>query len=135
MTPEKTMAPFTPPVKSLKTKCGATFINCKAAVPLRITIEVMGHPQPPTPIQINNSTTESKMNSTMQQKRSKAMDMHFYWVQDRIKQKQFNLFWKPGTTNLGDYHTKHHAPSHHRNVRQHYIHCPGIPRQDSEEVC
>ena len=68
------------------------------------------------------------MNSRLQQNRSKAMDMRFYWVQDQIKQNHFKVFWKPGTTNLGDYHTKHHAPNHHRNVREHYIQSPGIPR-------
>ena len=92
-------------------ECGATFINCKAAVPLHITLEEMGHPQPPTPVQIENSTTEGIMNSTMQQKRPKEMDMRFYRVQERIKQKQFNVFCKPGIKNLGDYHTKHHAPT------------------------
>ena len=116
-------------------ECGTTFINCKAAVPLRITLEEMGHAQPPTPVQIYNSTTEGIMNSTMQQKRSKAMDMRFYWVQDRTKQNHFKVFWKPGTTNLGGYHTKHHAPNHNCNVREHYIHCPGIPIQASVRVC
>ena len=38
-------------------ECGATFINCKATVPLRITLEEMGHPQPPTPFQIDIYTT------------------------------------------------------------------------------
>ena len=75
------------------------------------------------------------MNSTLQQKRSKAMDMRFYWVQDRIKQKHFKVFWKLGTTNLGDYHTKHHAPIHHINVRENYIHFPGITRQAYVRVC
>ena len=116
-------------------ECGATFINCKAVVPLRITLEEMGHEKPPTPVQIYNSTTEGIMNSTMQQKRPKAMDMRFYWIQDRIKQKNLKVFWKPGTTNLGDYHTKHHAPNHHRNGRKNYIHCPGIPRKASARVC
>ena len=116
-------------------ECGATFINCKAAVPLHIALEEMGHTQPSTPVQIDNSTTEGITNSTMQQKRSKGMYMRFYWVQDRIKQNHLKVVWKPSTTNLGDCHTKHHAPSHHRNVRKHYIHCPGIPRQASARVC
>ena len=29
-------------------ECSATFINCKADVPLHITLEEMGHAQPPT---------------------------------------------------------------------------------------
>ena len=114
---------------------GATFINCKATIPLRITLEEMGHAQPPTPVQIDNSTTEGIMNSTMKQKGPKAMDMRFYWVQDRIKQKNFKVFWNPGTTNLGDYYTKHHVPNHHCNLRENYIHYPGIPRQASARVC
>ena len=95
----------------------------------------MGHLQPPTPVQIDNSATEGIMNSTMQQKLSKAMDMRLNWVQDRIKQKQFNVFWKPGSEKIGDYHTKHHAPIYHRNVRTHYIHCPGVPGRASARVC
>ena len=47
-------------------KCGAIFINYKAAVPLRITLEEMGHPQPPTSVQIDNFTIEGIMNSAMQ---------------------------------------------------------------------
>ena len=68
-------------------ECRSTFINCKANIPLRIKLEEMVHPQPPTPVQIENFTTEGIINSTIQQKRSKAMYMRFYWVQDRIKQK------------------------------------------------
>ena len=112
-----------------------TFIKYKSAVPLHITLEEMGHPQLPTPVQIDNSTTEGIMNSTMQQKKFKAMDMCFYWAQGRIKQKQFHVFWKPVSINLGHYHTKHHAPIHYYNVSTHYIHCPEVPRLASERVC
>ena len=37
-------------------ECGALFNNAKQAVPLHISLEEMGHPQPPTPIQVDNST-------------------------------------------------------------------------------
>ena len=63
------------------------------------------------------------------------MDMRFYFVQDSIKQNNFKVFEKPGTTNLGEYNTKQHAPNHHRNVREHYIHFPEIPKQASARVC
>ena len=63
------------------------------------------------------------------------MDMRFLLGAGSIKQKQFNVFWKPGSTNFGDYHTKHHAPIHHHNVRTPYIHFPGVPRQASVRVC
>jgi hypothetical protein len=105
-----------------KAKCGALFNNnTKDAIPLRITLEEMGHPQPPTPVNIDNSTTVGFANQTMKQRKSKSMDMRFYWIQDRVKQKQFDIHWRPGTTNLADYFTKHHATSHHRKMRPTYL--------------
>jgi len=35
---------------------GALYINSREAVPQRHLLEEMGHPQPPTPIQIDNTT-------------------------------------------------------------------------------
>ena len=52
------------------------------------------------------------------------MDMRFYWVKDRVKQKQFNIRWRPGNSNLADYPTKHHTGTHHQQVRPIYIHDP-----------
>ena len=33
---------------------GALFLNFQEAVPIRITLEEMGHYQPPTPVQVDN---------------------------------------------------------------------------------
>ena len=33
---------------------GALFLNCQEAVPTRITLKEMGHPQPTTPVQVEN---------------------------------------------------------------------------------
>jgi len=55
----------------------AAFLTAKDAVPIRNALEEMGHPQPPTPIQTDNSTANGFLNETMKQKRSKAMDMRF----------------------------------------------------------
>ena len=32
---------------------GDLFLNCQEAVPIGITLEEMGHPQPPTPVQVD----------------------------------------------------------------------------------
>ena len=37
-------------------KVGALFINCCEAVPARHVLEFLGHPQPPTPMQTDNTT-------------------------------------------------------------------------------
>eukprot|EP00804_Cyclotella_cryptica_P003815 CCRYP_018931-RD/>CCRYP_018931-RD protein AED:0.34 eAED:0.34 QI:0/-1/0/1/-1/0/1/0/60 len=40
----------------------------------------MGHPQPPTPIQTDNSNALGVVTNTIQPKRTKAMDMRFHWL-------------------------------------------------------
>jgi hypothetical protein len=100
---------------------GALFINAKEAVHMRRILTEMGHAQPRTPIQTDNSTAEGVINSRIRPKRTKAMDMRFEWLLDREQQGQFKIYWKPGKTNLADYFTKHHPPSHHRNVRGEFL--------------
>eukprot|EP00978_Attheya_sp_CCMP212_P011080 scaffold27074_cov32-Attheya_sp.AAC.2 len=57
------------------------------------------------------------------------MDMRFYWVQNRVRQGHFNVYWRPGSTNLADYFTKHHPPSHHRQMRRCVNPVPEFPAQ------
>ena len=101
---------------------GALFFNMKDAIPIREALEEMGHPQPPTPIVVDNSTAAGVANKTVKQRRSKAMDMRFYWVQDRIEQKQFLVYWRQGAENLADYFTKHHPARCHVLMRPVYLH-------------
>eukprot|EP00957_Ditylum_brightwellii_P071872 5462733-Ditylum_brightwellii.AAC.1 len=70
-------------------ECGALFENAKEAVALRTTLQELGHQQPVTPIQVDNSVAHGIVNSNIWQQTSKAIDMHFYWVKDRVKQGQF----------------------------------------------
>jgi hypothetical protein len=51
------------------------------------------------------------------------MDMRFCWVQDRVAQKQFHIYWRPGHMNLANYFTNHFTPAHHRRIRSTYLHC------------
>jgi hypothetical protein len=97
---------------------GALYINAREAVPMRNLLHEMGHPQPPTPMQTDNSTALGVVNSNIQPRRTKAMDMRFYWLRDREAQKQFKFYWRPGKTNLGDYWTKHHCAAHHVEKRK-----------------
>jgi hypothetical protein len=99
---------------------GAAFINAKEGAVLRKTLQELGHPQPPTLLETDNTTATSYNNGTIKRKRTKAMDMHFYWIKDRVKQGQFNIYCGPGYQNLGDYFTKHHSPAHHKRMREIY---------------
>jgi hypothetical protein len=66
---------------------GALYDNLREAVPLRNTLQEMGHQQPQTPVQVDNSTTNGFVNNQIKQQKSKAMQMRFYCIQDRVKQK------------------------------------------------
>jgi hypothetical protein len=71
---------------------GSIFSNAKESPPLRVMLEESGHRQPPTPIQTDNSTAYGILNNKLNTKRSKAIDMRFYWVWDRITQKQYMVY-------------------------------------------
>ena len=102
---------------AMETDVAATFYNAKEALPFRVTPAEMGHPQPPTPMEVDNETAIGFLKRTMKQKRSKAIDMRFYWVKDRVNQNQFLIYWRPGDNNVGDYVSKHHSPAHHQTMR------------------
>ena len=65
----------------------------------------------------DNLAANNIANDIGKQKRSRAIDMRFYWIQDRIKMGHFHVFWRPGSENLADYWTKHHPTAHHREMR------------------
>ena len=106
---------------------GALFINAKTAVSIRQTLEEMGHPQPRTPIQTDNSTAHALLTNRILPKALKAMDMRFNWLRCRDAQGQFRFYWRPGTQNLADYWTKHHPASHHKSFRPQILTSPTDP--------
>ena len=63
----------------------ALLMNAKEALPLRITLTELGHPQPPTPMKTDNTTAQGIINGTLKQQQSKAIDMRFYWLKDRVE--------------------------------------------------
>ena len=107
-------------------ECGALFLNGQAAIPIWSPIIEIHHTQPPTLIQVYNSTAVGISNKSIKPKRSKAKDTRFHWIHDRIIQEHFHVFWKPGPTNLVDYHYKHHPTPHHSKVRHTNLNEPHI---------
>jgi hypothetical protein len=101
---------------------GALFHKAQDACTLRQPLIEIGHPQPPTPLQPDNQCADGIINDIVKQKRSKAIDMRYYWLRDWVSQKQFRVHWEPGVDNQADYFTKHHAPTHHVAVRDNYLH-------------
>jgi hypothetical protein len=105
-----------------ESEVGACFQNAQTAAPLLVTLLELGQKQPATPLRTDNYTAYRILNETIKQKRSKSMDMKYYWLQDRVRQKRFDVYWRPGKDNLGDYHTKHHPAKHHQDMRPTLLH-------------
>ena len=68
------------------------FINTREAIDLWTKLLEMGHPQPATPMQVENFTCDGITNRKPQQKLSKAMDMRFYWAIDILNKKTLACF-------------------------------------------
>jgi hypothetical protein len=92
---------------------GALYINARKAIPMRQLLKEMGHKQPKTPIQTNNTTALGVVNNNIQPQCTKAMDMHFHWLRCRNSQGQFQYYWCTVPDNRADYWTKHHCAAHH----------------------
>jgi hypothetical protein len=114
---------------------GACFHNGKEATSIRQILIELGHPQPATPIVTDNSTAVGIANDTVKQKRSKAVDMRFYWIRDRVRQNQFEILWRPGILNKADYFTKHHPASHHKAIRSAYLFDPKTTQSKNYFEC
>ena len=59
---------------------GALFINCKEATPSCESLEEMGHTQPLTPMQTENTTAHGLVTNNIASKRLKSMDMRLHWL-------------------------------------------------------
>jgi hypothetical protein len=105
-----------------ESEVGACFHNSQSGAPLRVTLTELDHTQPPTPLRTDNSTAFGILDETIKQKRSKAMDMRYPWLTDRVHQKKFDVYSRPRRENLGDYHTKHHSAQHHKDMRHLILH-------------
>jgi hypothetical protein len=105
-----------------ESEVGACFHNAQSGGPLRFTLSELGHTQPPTPLRTDKSTAFGILNETIKQKRSKPMDMRYHWLTGTVRQQQFDVYWRPGRENLGDYHTKHQSAQHHKEMRGFILH-------------
>jgi hypothetical protein len=84
----------------------AAFMNAREAAYIRNILGAMGYQQEETPIITDNAFVFSVVNGTCKAKRSKSMDMRFYWLKDRVKRKQFKVLWCKGHRNISDHLTK-----------------------------
>jgi hypothetical protein len=99
-----------------ESEVGACFQNTQSGASLRVTLTELGHTQSSTTLRTDNYTAFGILNETIKQKRSKSMDMRYHWLTERVRQKQFDVYWWPGSENIGNCHTKHHSAQHHKDM-------------------
>ena len=98
------------------------FEGCQEGLPIRKTLQELKHEQPPTPLKTDNKTAQGIITSNMKPRKTRAMDMRYHWIRDRVQQGQFNVYWKSGLENLlGDYFSKKHCEKHHRRMRKKFL--------------
>ena len=121
---------------------GALFINDQEAKIIHLILEEMGHPQPPTPIHVDNTTTAGIINNTIKRQRLCAMEMRYFWLLSQEAQKMLDVSQHPGAENMGDYPSKAHTAPIFRHVRPYFVHMkklhlvlPRAPSPSSRQGC
>ena len=112
-----------------ESELGAIFLNAKEAKIIRLALEELSHPQPPTPMHCDNAASAGIANNTMKRKRSQSMGMRYLYICDLVKHGIVNVKWHPGQEIFADYASKHHDAKHHKTVRPLYLHEINSPRE------
>ena len=89
------------------------FYNCKAAIPLQISLEEMRHPQPKTSVITDSTSAQGIIAKTKTPKNAKSYDVRFNWLKCKEAQNQFDIIWRKVTLNRAEYHSKCHPVKHY----------------------
>jgi hypothetical protein len=99
----------------------ALFAAGQHAASLRTTLADMGYTQAPTIIMCDNTSAIGIATDSIKQKRSKAVDMRFHWIRDRVRQNQFIVAYIPTLQNLADYFTKNLPKEYHSKFHSYLV--------------
>jgi hypothetical protein len=112
---------------------GGFFINGQQACIYQNILRDLGYPQQKTPMVGDNSTATSASHKTIRIRRLQSVAMRYHWIQDRVKDGQFDTIWQSGRDNKADFFTKIHPASHHRAMRGLYVHDPPLNHYSEKE--
>ena len=99
----------------------AMYITAREMIPLRNALTEMGWKQPQSPLQTDNAAATGFVQDTIIQRCIKMIWMQLHWLRCRGAQGRFRFYWAKGTTNMADYHTKHHPPAYHLAHRTSHV--------------
>ena len=85
---------------------GAAYMVARHSVWIRVIARALGHPQDPTPLFCDNTCAVGLASDSLKTAKTKAIDLRFHWLRDRVRQGQFVIIWVPTGANLADFFTK-----------------------------
>ena len=99
-------------------------------MPLRVQLKDLEYPQDMFPNGSTLLTTDNQCaagiaNNSVKLKRSRAMDMRYHWLRDRVKQGDFTVQWRSGKKSLADFFTKVLPTKEFQEMRKTFI-VPGL---------
>ena len=109
-----------------ETEYAGCFANGQIGTDERSVLKNLGYPQPPTIILCDNECAVGLASDTVRAKKSKAIDMRFDWIRDRVRQKQFIVSFLPGSLNLADFFTKSLPKWKHQELAPLYVDYPPL---------
>ncbi len=83
-----------------ETELAGGFQAAQISVQHRRILHDLGYPPPPTLLRMDNTVALGLAQGSLNKKRSKSMDMRFFWLIDRVAQKQFIVDHIPGIWNI-----------------------------------
>jgi hypothetical protein len=120
------LAPFSNSMQNWLPKLNLE-LNAQETKVTQLILKERGHPQPPTPIHINDTTTVGIVNYTIKRQQSRAIDMWYFWLLNGEVQKLFRFYYQPGQENLDNYASKHHSANINQHVCPYYVHMNNSP--------
>ena len=104
---------------------GAAYRAGRHTVWFRVIAAALGFKQDgPTIIYVDNTTAVGLANDTLKIARTKAIDMRFHWLRDRVRQGQLKVVHIPGTLQLADFFTKPLAVKDHLSMMTKFVRTP-----------
>ena len=111
-----------------KAELGVLFLNAMEVKLLRLTLQELGHPQPPTPIHVDNTTAVGIVNSTIKRQYFRAMNMRCFWLLCQEAILILNVKYHLGEKHLGNYQTNLHNDAYHERMHPFYVYTNNSPR-------
>ena len=76
-----------------QSEIGALFINCREAIPAGHALEEMGHKQPPTPMQTNNTTARGVVTKNIAEKVCTRSHWHLLILYTGVQSHHYHSAW------------------------------------------